>query len=96
MFATYEIGFRVNHAQTLIEIKGIGAKTIDYLKNLVGIPTVAVDRHIRKLVLYAGIPVTDYMEIRAIVGREDRSSVRPDYLDHAIWLYASRTPYRDA
>ena len=86
-----------SRAQTLIEIKGIGAKTIDYLKNLVGIPTVAVDRHIRKLVLSAGIPVTDYIEIRDIVGRAaDLLSIRPDYLDHAIWLYASRTSNRAA
>jgi hypothetical protein len=86
-----------SRAQTLAEIKGIGAKTIDYLKNLVGLPTVAVDRHIRKLVLSAGIPVTDYVEIRSIVSlAADLLAVRPDYLDHAMWLYVSRTANRSA
>ena len=80
-----------SRAQMLAEIRGIGSKTIDYLKNLVGLPTVAVDRHIRKLVLSAGIPVTDYMEIRSIVSRAaELLAIRPDYLDRAIWLYVSR------
>lgn len=86
-----------SRAQMLTGIRGVGPKTIDYLKNLVGIPSVAVDRHIRKLVLFAGIPVTDYIEIRSIVSlTADLLAVRPDYLDHAIWLYASRSPSRDA
>lgn len=84
-------------AQTLIEIKGIGSKTIDYLKNLVGLPTVAVDRHIRALVSSVGIPVTDYAEIRNIVTlAAGFLAVRPDYLDHAIWLYVSRARNRRA
>lgn len=82
-----------SRAQMLAEIKGIGSKTIDYLKNLVGLPTVAVDRHIRRLVLSAGIPATSYLEIQSIVRlAAELLAVRADYLDHAIWLYVSRTP----
>jgi len=84
-----------SRAETLSVIKGIGSKTIDYLKNLVGIPTVAVDRHIRRFIVSAGIPITDYSEIRTVVCLAAQFlATQPDYLDHAIWMYVSRAPKR--
>lgn len=73
---------------SLLKLKGIGLKTVDYLKNLVGIPSVAVDRHIRSFITGAGIRKNEYMEIRTIVeNAADLLSVSRQSLDHAIWLY---------
>ncbi len=84
-----------SRAEMLLVIRGIGSKTIDYLRNLVGIPTVAVDRHIRTMIVSVGIPITDYVEIRSVVSlAAGFLATRPDYLDHAIWTYVSRAAKR--
>jgi hypothetical protein len=79
-------------AEEIRQVRGIGAKSLDYLKNLVGVPTVAVDRHVRTFVFSAGIPTTDYVEIREIVTlAADLLAARADCFDYAIWLYLSET-----
>lgn len=76
--------------QSLLKLRGIGPKTIDYLKNLVNLPAVAVDRHIRTFVLNAGITSGRYSEIQAIVEQAaDLLNIGRSSLDHAIWLYMS-------
>ena len=45
-------------------IKGIGPKTIDYMACLVGIDSIAVDRHVRTFAKRAGIEHDDYSFLR--------------------------------
>jgi hypothetical protein len=75
----------------LLEIKGIGPKTVDYLGVLVGNSTIAVDRHVRAFVLEAGIVRESYDEVKAVVElAAEALSVDRATLDASIWDYASR------
>jgi len=75
----------------LLRIRGIGPKTVDYLKNLVSLSSVAVDRHIRKFVKNAGVSSTSYEEIRfTVVQAANVLNLSPSILDHAIWIYMSK------
>jgi hypothetical protein len=81
---------REESCEQLKRIKGIGKKTIDYLKILCGLETVAVDRHLQKFVIMAGLPATDYDEIKnLIVEAADVLSVPYSHLDHSIWRFMS-------
>jgi endonuclease III len=71
-------------------LRGVGPKTVDYLKNLAGVPTIAVDRHIRAFVESSGISCESYAQVRSLV--EDAAAVLrlpPSIVDHAIWLHRS-------
>lgn len=73
---------------SLMELKGIGPKTVDYLKLLVNLPAIAVDRHIRKFVYWAGVRLRSYADIRLVVSMTaDILEVPHRNLDHAIWEY---------
>jgi hypothetical protein len=79
------------HAKFLLSIKGVGPKTLDYVKLLTGIPTVAIDRHIRKFVAMAGLEIDDYEEIKCVVLESaEILELEPSALDHSIWHYLSR------
>ena len=79
-----------SNAEMLQDVRGIGPKTRDYLKSLVGVPAVAVDRHVRTFVNRAGIEASDYTEISNLVcAAADLLSVEPHTLDHAIWSYVA-------
>ena len=76
--------------EQLKEINGIGDKTCDYMKRLLGFDTVAVDRHIREFLIDADILYDDYFDIKEVVefaadimGETRRS------LDYSIWSYMS-------
>ena len=75
----------------LKDIHGIGNKTCDYLKRLLGFDTVAVDRHIRSFVESADIYCNDYIEIKEIVefAADFMEKTRRE-LDYSIWSYMSR------
>lgn len=78
------------HQQKLRSLRGIGPKTIDYLKSLVGISAVAVDRHIRNFARIAGVSLTNYHEIRSVIeGAADSLGIAAGDLDVAIWSYMS-------
>jgi hypothetical protein len=51
----------------LLNLRGIGPKTIDYIKILVGLQTVAVDQHLYTLLDEAGITGNSYEEARDII-----------------------------
>lgn len=74
----------------LREVRGIGPKSVDYLKSLVGVPAVAVDRHVRTFISWAGLTLSHYDDIRQVVCE---AAEILDYgycdLDHAIWRYVS-------
>jgi hypothetical protein len=80
-----------NNCSKLTKIPGIGPKTVDYLKNLAGLSEIAVDRHIRKCALDAGIAITDYHVVRRVFQfAADLLNVQRNELDHSIWLYMSK------
>jgi hypothetical protein len=71
-------------------LAGIGPKTIDYLKMLCGIDSIAVDRHIQTFVSRAGVRCSDYDVVKQIVERAaDVLGVARSELDRAIWDYES-------
>jgi len=76
--------------EALLTIKGIGAKTIDYLGLLVGEQTVAIDTHIFKLLRAANLPTQDYNKAHRLVsGAADQMGVPRASLDFSIWRYMS-------
>lgn len=73
-------------------LSGIGPKTIDYIKILVGIDTIAIDRHILRFALQADVKIKDYYGLQAvyeIVAEEHK--VTRIALDNTIWNYMSST-----
>lgn len=76
--------------EQLKEINGIGDKTCDYMKRLLGFDTVAVDRHIREFLSDADILFDDYFEIKEVVEfTADIMSKTRRTLDYSIWSYMS-------
>lgn len=68
----------------------IGDKTYDYLLKLLGVESVAVDRHVYKFVSDAGIIYKDYKEAKQIVEyAADMMQISRRTLDYSIWLYMS-------
>lgn len=49
-----------DNIMSLHEIKGIGPKTVDYLKMMSGIPSIPIDRHLFKFLELAGIKTDKY------------------------------------
>ena len=71
-------------------IKGIGPKTIDYMAVLAGIPTIAIDVHMRRFLEEAGITSGTYENAHTIFqAAARRLGVDPVALDHSIWMYMS-------
>ena len=71
-------------------IRGIGDKTYDYLLKLLGVESVAVDRHVYKFVSDAGIIYKNYKEAKQIVEyAADMMQISRRTLDYSIWLYMS-------
>lgn len=80
-----------HNVDMLKDIHGIGNKTCDYLKRLLGFDTVAVDRHIRSFIESADIFCNDYYDIKEIVeyAADFMEKTRRE-LDYSIWSYMSR------
>ena len=77
-----------NNILKLRSIKGIGPKTIDYLKILLGKETVAVDIHLKRFVQMAGIELSNYDEIKTVITETaNHLNISPSQLDHSIWKY---------
>jgi hypothetical protein len=83
--------------QYLFQLKGVGLKTVNYLKLLVGVTeSVAVDTHIRAFLKSAGVSPQDdrdagriAAEAAALVG------CTPAQLDISIWTYQTRLAKRN-
>lgn len=79
-------------SEELLSLKGIGPKTVDYLKILVGIPTVAVDRHVRTLFKTLELDYDEYDDLRSLVCRAAGIlGVQPHVLDGVVWQFFSGT-----
>lgn len=74
----------------LAGIKGIGPKTIDYLKMLSGNQAIAIDRHLFCFLRLAGVVVNSYEEARVIYEDAAKRLCLTDYeIDRKIWLFMS-------
>lgn len=74
----------------LFAIKGIGPKTVDYLKIMVGLQSIAIDRRLLNFLGIAGIVLTpgDYSTARDILTRAaGLLSIPQADFDHSIWRY---------
>ncbi len=81
----------------LFMLRGIGPKTIDYIKILVGLQTVAVDQHLYGFLREAGIEVVGYDEARDILNyTADIIGTERVLLDHSIWQYMSKRKKRES
>jgi hypothetical protein len=77
--------------QKLRRIKGIGPKTVDYFKILVGISTSAIDRHLLNFLGLAGLAPCSYQDAQAIINAAaDILSVDRAHFDHSIWQFMSK------
>jgi hypothetical protein len=73
-----------------LRIHGIGKKTLDYLMKLLGIDTIAVDRHIFSYIQKAGIQSNDYDYVKLIVEyAADLLDIPRRSIDFSIWSYMS-------
>ncbi len=72
-------------------IKGVGPKTIDYFKILVGVSTTAIDRHLLNFLGLAGLAPYGYLDAQTIINAAaDILSVDRAYFDHSIWQFMSK------
>lgn len=75
----------------LRKIRGIGPKTVDYFKILVGLSTNAIDRHLLKFLRLAGIDARNYENAQRIINETaDNLSMDRAKFDHSIWQYMSK------
>jgi endonuclease III len=82
-----------NH-QKLMEINGVGPKTVDYLLKLLNFDVVAVDRHINSFVQMAEIETPNYIYTKKTVEyAADFLSVSRTSLDYSIWSYMSKKEF---
>ncbi len=80
----------IQNINKLRSIKGIGPKTIDYFRILVGQETVAVDIHLKNFVQIANIELSNYEEIKSLITKAAKLlGVKASILDHSIWKYMS-------
>ena len=76
-------------------IKGIGPKTVDYFKILVGVSTSAIDRHLLNFLGLAGLSPCGYSEAQTVINTAaDILSVDRACFDHSIWQFMSRRASR--
>ncbi|MFF7216050.1 hypothetical protein ACFZAU_36860 [Streptomyces sp. NPDC008238] len=84
---------RQANRDALRKIMGVGPKSVDYLRNLVGRSQIAVDVHLRAFAAQAGVTGPGYGELRAVYEEtadllgHDRAG-----LEHAVWRYMSQSP----
>lgn len=75
----------------LLEIKGIGPKTIDYLKMLSGKQSIAIDRHLFKFLELAGVVVKTYEEANLVYCKvAQMMNIQQYELDKKVWTYMSK------
>ena len=74
----------------LMQVRGVGPKTVDYFKMLVGLPSIPVDRHVRAFVSSAGVDRKRYEDVQqVIVLAADLLRVERNAFDRAIWSRAA-------
>lgn len=79
-----------SNAQSLLQIKGIGPKTLDYIGLLSGNQAIAIDRHLFTFLERLGMPNKTYHEAKVIYSKASQILGVSNYqLDQKIWLLMS-------
>lgn len=74
------------NALALLALPGVGRKTVDYLRNLVGLSTIPIDRHMTAFLERAGLQCHSYEERQqALLSLACCLDVDARCLDAAIW-----------
>lgn len=75
---------------SLRSIKGVGAKTENYLLSVSGLSAVAIDVHLRSFAREAGVRERRYLELRRLYEATAQCmGIDAGALDHAVWEYCS-------
>jgi hypothetical protein len=69
----------------LLDIHGVGQKTVDYLRLLVGVPELVIDRHVRAFATRAGATGNDRTIKRQILLAASHCGYSPDDVDRMVW-----------
>ena len=79
-----------DNKEDFLSIYGIGNKTVDYFFKLMGVETIAVDRHIINFLNQANINFTSYYSAKKIVEyTADMLNISRRDIDYSIWNYMS-------
>lgn len=79
-----------SNQKALLDLKGIGPKTVDYLMKLLSFDTIAVDRHIYSFVEMAEIDASGYDVTKRVVEyAADFLQIPRVEIDYSIWKYMS-------
>jgi hypothetical protein len=72
--------------EALSELRGVGPKTVDYLRMMAGEPAIPIDRHLRRFLAVAGVHHTEYSVLRAsfITGCQ-LAGVEPAAFESGLW-----------
>ncbi|NIG14196.1 hypothetical protein [Pantoea sp. Cy-640] len=80
----------IEFKKRLLDIHGVGPKTVDYLACLVGIDSIAVDRHIKNFATQAGLHIESYDLIKNIFCyAADLLNIPRRDFDYLIWTFES-------
>jgi hypothetical protein len=72
------------------EVDGVGPKTVDYMACLVGVDSIAVDRHVRTFARRAGVDDNDYQFLHQVFcSAADLLSVSRRDFDSWVWMRES-------
>ncbi|WP_175581198.1 hypothetical protein [Thalassospira sp. HF15] len=75
----------------LLNVNGVGPKTVDYLSCLVGLDSVAVDRHVKLFVKNAGVEASDYDTVKIIFSyAADLLNIPRRAFDAWVWEFISQ------
>ena len=82
------------HREGIVKVQtivGIGPKTADYFKILVGLPESAMDRHLFGFLDLAGVTAVGYRGAQTTINAAaDLLGMNRAHFDHSIWQYMSR------
>ena len=85
------------NSQRLLNINGVGQKSVEFAKMCVRIQTNAPDRHLIGFLNQAGIETRNYEERRSVINRTaDLMEVDRISLDFSIWAYMSESGRKKA
>lgn len=82
------------HQEFLLKIKGVGYKTIDYLKLLSGQQAIPIDRHMFQFLEMATVITKSYKEASMVLRKAaELLKMNESVLDKTIWDYMSGDKY---
>jgi len=76
------------NSESLLEIPGVGRKTVDYLRAKLGIPSIPIDRHLLRFACYCEVGFSDYKEASYVFSNvSQKLNVDLDTFDLSLWNF---------